>query len=223
MGARLLGGIIGGAIGGGIGAAIWAALIYFAQIELGVLAWGIGGMVGAGVAIGSQGDSGLPYGAIGVVLAIVALGIGKLGGGALMANEFMQSDEFAEAMTVDEELVISYVADEVVEELEGNGLQLEWPSHVANDPMYVPAEASDYPAIVWTAADSRWQEMSESDRQLYRDEAQYELDQMRGVIAGVVTADVAASTISLWDVLWIGLAVCTAGGIAYRGGTGDLT
>jgi hypothetical protein len=57
------------------GAAVWALLIVFAKYELGILAWGIGGAVGAGIVW--AGGHGKPLAMIAGVLALLSIGSGK--------------------------------------------------------------------------------------------------------------------------------------------------
>lgn len=46
-------GILVGILAGAVCAGIWAAIIHYASMELGILAWAVGGAVGFGVAIGA--------------------------------------------------------------------------------------------------------------------------------------------------------------------------
>lgn len=57
------------------GAAAWAALIHFAHLEHGLLAWGIGGLVGAAVLW--AGGHGKPLAVCAGVLALLSIGTGK--------------------------------------------------------------------------------------------------------------------------------------------------
>jgi hypothetical protein len=57
------------------GAAVWALLIVFAKYELGILAWGIGGAIGAGVVW--AGGHGKPLALIAGALALLSIGSGK--------------------------------------------------------------------------------------------------------------------------------------------------
>jgi len=57
------------------GAVVWALLIVFAQREAGVVAWGIGGLIG--FAIVKAGGHGQTLAVVGAVLAVVSIAAGK--------------------------------------------------------------------------------------------------------------------------------------------------
>ncbi|NOZ39633.1 MAG: hypothetical protein GXP24_05340, partial [Planctomycetes bacterium] len=63
--------IISGAIAGAVGAAIWAAVAYFANLEIGYIAWGIGGLVG--VAVAATGKNTTLAGVVAVLITIASL------------------------------------------------------------------------------------------------------------------------------------------------------
>ena len=79
------GGIIGAVAGGILGALIWAAIAYFANFELGLVAWGIGIAVGMGSAmLGGEG------GVNGLMCAFVALA--SIFGGKALAVKLTLGD-----------------------------------------------------------------------------------------------------------------------------------
>jgi hypothetical protein len=68
---------VGGAVlGGMIGAAVWAAIVYFAQFELGIVAWGVGLAVGYGSYL--LGGRGLTNGVMCAIVALIAIFGGKI-------------------------------------------------------------------------------------------------------------------------------------------------
>lgn len=218
--------VVGGLIGGAIGAAIWAAVAGFTGYEVGWIAWGIGGFVGYGVAAGNQDGHHAPTaaGVLALVIAAVAIVGGKYAGVQLM----MPSDEelvemFVEGFT-DDELVISYLADAVVEEMERAGETVVWPADV--DPEVASTEA-EYPPSVWAQAGRRWDGMTEAERAAYREEriaetrseVETNLPQIRAMIAGSGFA----GSFSPMDLIFFGLAMTTAFGLASgsRKGAGE--
>ena len=56
---NMIGALVGGVVGGLIGAAAWAAVTYFSGWEIGLIAWGIGGLVGLGVHLGTRRRGGI--------------------------------------------------------------------------------------------------------------------------------------------------------------------
>src|SRR5436190_11991087 len=76
--------LVGGLVGGGVGAAIWAAIAYFAQVEIGWIAWAVGGLAGAGCSIGARGSAGVSSGGLAAAIAVVAIMAGKFIAGSLI-------------------------------------------------------------------------------------------------------------------------------------------
>lgn len=207
----IVGGLIGSLIGGMGGALIWALISGFANFELGWIAWGIGFLVGVGSNIGSQNQGGLIHGALAVLVALVCLFAGKVGGAAISVNRYVAQNPAEFEVT--QELVISYIADDVAEEMFEQGTELVWPEHM-DDIDAVATSQVDYPPEVWTEAQRRWDGWDESQRQYYRDQAELNAGSM-----GLMAVFGTFATLSPWDLLWAGLCLVTAGRIAYAGTT----
>lgn len=212
--------VVGGLIGGAVGAFIWAAVVYFTEYEIGWIAWGVGGLVGYGVAAGNRGAarSSTAAGVLAVAISAVAILAGKYAGVQLV----MPSDDEILAMATagfeEEDYVISYVADDVAAEYEAAGLPVSWPSGV--DPTNASA-SPDYPADVWAEAEARWAELTDEQRNVFRDQLEAEvreniagnLPQIRSAMAGGGFV----GSFSPMDVIFFGLAMVTAFGVASGG------
>lgn len=74
-GPNLVFAVIGGMVGGLIGMAIWYALARYANINVGWVAWGVGGLVGFGALMGADEHSDV----VGVMAALIAAGSILLG------------------------------------------------------------------------------------------------------------------------------------------------
>lgn len=211
-----IGGIIGGLIGGLVGALIWAGVSYWTGYEIGWIAWGIGGLVGLGCIKGAKGG-GVPVAVIAVAITILSLVGGKYAAiEFVLAGEVGNKDEFIQTAIDeldDEELVISYLADEIVELRSSRGEPVEWPDGI--DPSQATSQA-DYPPDIWTEAEAEWQQMTVEDRATYRDglseqirvnvNAWYEEVSMIGFM----------DSFGLMDLIFFGLAVVTAFQIAAK-------
>jgi hypothetical protein len=96
-----------GLVAGAIGAGIWAVIAYFTGFELGWIAWGVGLLVGVGVAIGNKGEGSVPAGVLAAVLAILSV----VGGKYAMVRMVIPDEGELVASTIaaleDEELVVS--------------------------------------------------------------------------------------------------------------------
>ncbi len=75
-GMRLGIGVASALAAGAVGAAIWFAVALFMNSELALLAWGIGGLVGFAMAVGSQ-QSGMLHGTIAATISVVSILVGK--------------------------------------------------------------------------------------------------------------------------------------------------
>ena len=212
----ILNGIIVSFLCGIIGAAIWAGLAYFTGYEIGWVAWGIGGLVGFGFTFASR-RSGALYGFIASIITILSILGGKFAYTDLIIGEEMGSKtdfiEYGLSEFLDE-LVLSYVSDEIIAELESSGETVEWPPDV--DPEAADEEA-DYPPNIWAQANTRWNEMPTEDQHLYRDD-----------IAEIYTKGLNEQYIESYketylamfaplDLLFLGLGVITSFQIAARG------
>ena len=70
--------IIAASVGGGVGALIWGAIAYFAHVEVGYVAWGIGGLVGFCVRVAAGDMDDTFAGIIAAVGSVISILAGKL-------------------------------------------------------------------------------------------------------------------------------------------------
>jgi len=211
-----IGGIIGGLIGGLVGALIWAGISAWTGYEIGWIAWGIGGLVGLGCVKGGKGG-GVPVAVIAVVITILSLVAGKYAAiEFILAGQVGNKDEFIETAIAEldgEDLVISYLADDIIQERISRGEAVEWPEGSLPDEA---AEQADYPPDIWTEAVSEWEHRSADDKAAYREELS---EQMRINIDAwydEVSMIGFADSFNLMDLIFFGLAVVTAFQIAAK-------
>ncbi len=200
---RMLSWIVAGGIGGLIGAAIWAAIGYFANFEIGWIAWGIGFLVGIGVRMGAGSTTGPMLGVGAVVIAIASIGAGKFAVAWLAVDAYIAEG----GVGVDQEVVISYIADAVAMEFDEAGTEVAWPSGVN------PNEAAiepDYPVDIWSEAEARWAAMDEQEQTAGWDMAQSNLNAAMSEFRSDATMDAFIYSFGLFDLLWVFLAVGTA-------------
>ena len=77
--------IVAGFLGGAVGAAAWAAAAHFINAELGVIAWGIGFLVGGCVRLAARPAWGAGPGSVAVAISWLAILAGKYAAAALAA------------------------------------------------------------------------------------------------------------------------------------------
>jgi hypothetical protein len=107
--ARMIPGIIGAAIGGLVGAILWAVVIFFAQKEIGIIAWGVGGLVGfGGLLLGARGTT---MGVICGLVALLSICGGKLVGFQLVSLFPSETVELADEEEDDHELYEEFMED----------------------------------------------------------------------------------------------------------------
>lgn len=212
-------GIIGGALAGLVGAVIWAGVAYFTGYEIGWIAWGVGGMVGLGCFWASKGNSN-QLGTIAVVITLLSILAGKYAAVEFgIRSEIGSKEEILQnalAGLQEDEVVVSYLADEVIAVRQAKGDDIRWPTGVNPEEA---SQQSDYPPAIWSEALSAWEGKSPTEREAYRDQ----LAQRTRINVQAFFSDISVSgffgSFAPMDLIFFGLAVSTAFRIAARGAT----
>lgn len=216
MGAGLGGAIIGGVVGGAIGAAIWAAIAYFANLESGWVAWGIGALTGLGVFLGGGKNGGAVSGVVAVVIALASICAGKYA-----AIHFSLADAEAEfAKQVEADLAATHndddsfllaVADSIADEWTAEGKTINWPNSKA---MEDREEVSDYPPELIKEATSRWAALSPEEKESLKHDIEENVRAgVREQIAAMHSQIASEGFVESWglfDILFVGLAIASA-------------
>jgi hypothetical protein len=202
--------VLFGSLAGLLGAAAWAAIAYYANYEIGWLAWGIGLAVGAatvkGAGFGSQ-----FVGVTAAVITVIAIVLGKYA----TAELTMVDIDFDPQQIVEESLanlndeVLAYVADEMAAAREAAGERIAWPDQ--NVELVSGRDA--YPADLWSAATEKYQKFSEQEKLAHRTKVE---ELIRNDIVNLeamedqIRQQSFLQTFSLFDLLFFGLAISTA-------------
>ena len=206
--------ILVGLAGGVVGTVIWVLVGYFAQYEVGWIAWGIGFLVGAGVRYGAYLDDQDEDSVLGIFASVVAIG-------SIVAAKFIifcllvngaDADHLRESLSkvrFDDEAMIASFANEIAEERMRRGQTINWPPEATFDE--APRKA-DYPAELWRQAEKRWDELGNEKQQ----EQISELKTLVKELSEKASGPGFGEFFSPWDLLWFGLATITA----YKIGTG---
>ena len=213
---RYLGALIGAAVGGLVGAAIWAAIAYYANFEIGWIAWGIGVLAGFGAAVGAKGEGDIATGGIAAVAAIAGIGLGKFGAIHFAVDKELNSPAFQSHLVVSNDDMLMVYADQVVEEWEAANKKIIWPENV------VPEEASseaEYPKPVWAEAKKRWTALSVDDQTAAKEQQVTYRKEMTEFLRASIKSDAFKESFGPFDILWAVLALGSAFGIG-RGGSG---
>lgn len=208
-------GAIGGVVGGAVGAAVWAGVAYGLHYEVGYIAWGIGFLVGVGVAALSGGGGGLLTGLLAAVIALFSVFGGKYAAVSLVVNDVTK--EITSSIRFTDEDAQLIMADQLIDDAEKAGKTLKWPQGMNLDKAETP---EDYPPEIWADVQGRWSRMSDSDRVEYRQNMQnYAKESFRAHMSDFKSEGFLGD-FGPFDILWLVLAVGTAFTVGANGGAG---
>ena len=199
-------GVVAGVVAGIIGAALWAIIAAVTGFEIGWLAWGIGAGVGAGVAWGSEGSP--ATGILAVIIAVVAILAGKfISVEIVIAKEMGVANEEIAQQFENDEYLISWLADEVINDYIDEGKNISWPAGV--DPDEAAAE-SDYPPKIWAVAQQKWNAMSDEEKEQHKNDVAEQVRQNMQDYAESVKTDGFLASFGVIDIVFFVLAIGTA-------------
>lgn len=197
-------GIIGGLVAAVIGAAVWAAIAYYTGYEIGWIAWGIGALVGFVAAKAAGDEAGDGLGIVAALIAVLAILGGKYTVGYIQVQQGIAA---APAFVVDDARLQRLQAREVAEEFQTAGKTLAWPAGYDMD----SAEKNEhFPPEVWAEAMKRWDATPTEERVRIKAALEKDFAQFKAATASSHTWDAFKSSFSLWDILFIGLALVSA-------------
>ena len=131
-------------------------------------------------------------------------------GGKFATLHFSLQDTWANELNLDsEEVLVSYVADEVIYQMQLEGMNVTYPAGI--DPQMACKE-SDYPPLAWNRAEEIWGAMAPTERADFR--GQIEAQRSEVMQAGF------KESFGIYDLLFFGLAMVTAFRLASRPGAG---
>lgn len=198
--------VIGSVIGAALGFAAWVAIAYFANYEIGWIAWGIGLLAGMGYAAG-QGVGGAVGGVTAAVVSVLAIISAKAVVVQLQVNDGFGLTEYVQMLEEDEPLTISYLADGVVEQYMEEGKPLSWPP---NADLEYPESAEDYPSDVWAEASGQWSGMSQDEQAAFRATTAENIVADMEAVQGEVAMSWFKESFGMMDILFFGFAIVTA-------------
>jgi hypothetical protein len=190
--------LIAGVIGAGIGGAAWVLVAYFAEMEVGWIAWGIGLLAGLGVRKSMPADEVNPAAGIAAVAAaLLVVAASKYYVVHLVVGDILEplaaQAEQAEPMML--------VADDIAAEREQAGQSVQWQSsNVAGEEILV------IPDDIAEEAQQRWEALSESERTEYLESKRVDRDEQMAAVRD----EAFIASLGPYDLLWIGLAAMTA-------------
>lgn len=203
--------IVGASVAGAIGAAIWAAIAYFAHLEIGWVAIGVGALVGLGALIGARNDGNLWVGCVAAVIAVASILAGKYAVVSIIYDKEIGGivGEVATNLIVDETWILQDIVDDLAYERIDSGKPIIWP-----DPSMTIEFAewpNDYPRDLQAAARAQWDKFSPEEQQQQIDERQAEMDEIDfGELESAIKKEGFIATFGMFDLVWLFFAVCAA-------------
>lgn len=206
----LLKGAAGGIIGGLIGGTIWALIAYYAHYEIGWIAWGIGALVGFGMAVGSGGNGGAAGGGIAIIIAL-----SSIVGGKYFASHLMVQHEVNKIkLVVTDEMMIMTQLEAGAAKLEGEGKKVAYKNGKNADTAETPA---DYPDWMVKQVKDYYEGLNDSERASLKKELQDSMEASVSGVASKVRSEAFSESFGAMDILFGVLAILTA----WRVGSSD--
>ncbi|MDX1682875.1 MAG: hypothetical protein R3336_07140 [Phycisphaeraceae bacterium] len=218
--------IIFAVVAGLAGALGWGMITYFTNYEIGLIAWGIGLLVGFAAMLGAGDSANQMTGGMAALIAIVSIV-----GGKYLAVEMLVDNAFSEEVDRDaiveehmnalddDEYLISFIADEVAAEKAAAGESLDWPGGEMPED---PSGAADYPEDVWAQAQQQWDAMTAEEQEAFREETKLQVvrnvDEAIAAFQGAAVSEGFAESFSIYDLLFFALGAFSA----FKIGAGDL-
>lgn len=207
-------GALFGLIGGIIGAAIWVMIGVATNSEIGIIAWGIGGLVGLAVGLGTpEAEESALTGVIALVIAMMAIVAGKYFTVSTIIDRELSKMANIETMT-DEDLKIG-LAWQAVGDAEAIGEVVDWPGGVE------PDEAMDiavFPVSIRKVALDAYDDMTDVDKETAKKEMVETQLMMISQLKDGIKKEAFMASFGVFDILWFLLAMSTA----YKLGAGML-
>ena len=208
---NLIGGALCALIAGLLGAALWAAIVFYAEVEIGWIAWGIGAAVGFGASFGSKGGGIVPA-IFAVVITVGAIALGKYLAINMLMNQMMpQLEEIANV--TDEQAVFS-IANELTAEMP-NPPTIDESAFEDDDP------ANDYPKGIWQKANERWNAKPDNEKQTFKDDIAKQSQEALNNFKAAMRKEGFMNAWGGMDVIFVLLGVYTAFQLAFSDPIGN--
>ncbi len=205
----MLRGVIGALIGGLVGGVIWFCIGYFAEVNIGLVAWGVGALVGTGMLLTKRGAPQATSGWVAAGVAVLTLFTAKF---AIV--DAVLKKKVGGPLTVDREFFVVRFADEIAQEAEDAGKTLDWPQGVTSETAEKPEH---YPKDVWKQAEDEWEALSDTEREEQIETLNDTLSDAHDTSIAAMRWEVFFRSYSPFDILWTLLALISA----YKFGAGE--
>ncbi len=211
----MVGALVGSVVGGAIGAAIWAAVGFYTGYEVGWIAWGVGALAGLGAALGSNVMGSGPSTGSGIIAAVVALAAVAVGKVTVLELHVQNDPDLAMASEFTDEILLSYVALQVAEHWEDEGVYIDWPEIPENQ--WYRWREDQFPAGLWEETEMWWDEQTREHqndaREGFRQQFETDVREIEDIYGDLGSENF----LTIFDAIWILLAVGSAFGLGQGG------
>ncbi len=204
---NLIKGLMAGIIAGVVGALLWAGIAYYANVEIGYLAWGIGALVGFAISAASSGGGAAPG------LAAILITVLSICGGKYVGSYWMMEEVFSEVANIGADWTdtqyVSAIANNVLEDEQNEGKYSDFQFNEE-------AEAADYyPPEVWANAEEQWGAMSSAEKETFKVNRLSEVNDAVSAMRGTLAWESFMASFGPIDIVFFILGVVTAGKLAF--------
>lgn len=198
--------LIAGLVGAGIGGAIWVAVAYFANYEVGYIAWGIGLLAGLGVRRtmdASEINPGAGVAAVGAAMLMIAMS--KYYVAHLAAKDLVA--QFGGKLWNDP---VNHIAADVFKEKEAAGEAVVRPEIQMHETDPEGDPQITFGPEIRAEAQQRWDAMPEPERVKLLEEQRVQGEAVEGAMVAKFRDMAFKASFGPFDLLWFGLAMMTA-------------
>ncbi|WP_437186116.1 hypothetical protein SH668x_003253 [Planctomicrobium sp. SH668] len=205
--------LLGGLVGAGIGGIVWVLLGYYANVEVGYIAWGIGLLAGLGVRVLADSEHGIGPGIAAVTTATLVICVSKYVVISMLLSNSLQTDLLRSNFTLSEEEEVALIASEIAQSQEEAGTAVKWPKGMTLEDAFLKA---DFPASIWKEALAVRRKQTPEERAKMLQDRREAIDAIIDEMVPAMRQDLFFAQFGIFDLLWFGLAAFTA----FRVGSG---
>ncbi len=166
----LLMGTVGCLIGAAIGGGAWGLIAYYTGYEFSIISILLGIAAGGGMMLGAREHAGMTTAVISAAIALSSILMSRYVVVSYIIDEVITQQG---AATANEHDAVVHLADQIVFRKDSQRIDLVWPQDSTVETAYYE---EDYPTGIWQEAQTQWDAMDATDRQITLDRAQDDLD-----------------------------------------------
>lgn len=199
------------AIAGLVVAGAWMLVAYSLHADFRGMAILAGLLIGAGTIKGARGDCGPLVGLTAALVALVAILGGRFGAISMIIDDDVK---MLQSELVSEEVVLLFLAEDVADEWEKEGRDIDWPLGVR--PESIESEYDCSPEL-WDATTGRWTQMTTREQEDYTYEIDDLINEYLVVNSGLAKEEMFADNFNIFFLATLVVGVVVAFGMGMWG------